>query len=57
MEKEEDLDFIKSFGKISISAICKELKIDKSNLYHGKTTCDNIHKVAIRIREELEKIL
>lgn len=57
MDKKEDLEFIKSFGKISITNICKELKIDKGNLYHGKTTYDNIHNVALRLREELDKIL
>ena len=51
----EDLEYIKKFIKISVPSICKKLKIDKSNLYSGKTTSINIKKVRQEIESEVMK--
>lgn len=52
----EDLEYIKKFTKISIPSICKKLKIDKSNLYTGRTTNLNIKKVRQEIESEIAKL-
>ena len=39
------LDKIKKISKISIKSVCQELKIDRSNLLHGRTTKENEKKV------------
>ncbi len=39
------LDKIKKISKISITQICKELKINRSNLLNGKSTKENEKKV------------
>ena len=52
----EDLEYIKKFIKISVPGICKKLKIDKSNLYSGKTTSINIKKVRQEIESEIAKL-
>ena len=52
----EDLEYIKKFIKISVHSICKKLKIDKSNLYSGKTTTINVKKVRQEIESEIAKL-
>jgi len=39
------LDKIKALSKISITKICKELKVNRSNLLNGRTTKENEKKV------------
>jgi hypothetical protein len=51
VNKEINLKFIKEFSKITIAAICKELGIDKSNLWRGNASEEAVKKV----REEIEK--
>lgn len=51
INKERDLKFIKSFQKITLAAICKELNVDKPSIYRGTASADNIKKV----RKEIEK--
>lgn len=51
VNKERDLKFIKSFQKITLAAICKELNVDKPSIYRGTASADNIKKV----RKEIEK--
>lgn len=48
------LEKIKNISKISISDICKELKINRSNLLNGKTTSENEKKVYEKIIEKVE---
>lgn len=45
-----DYEFIRNFGKIKISNICKENNIDVANVYNNRCSKDKI-KI---IREELE---
>lgn len=53
VNKEQDLKFIKEFKSITISNICKDLKVDKSNVYRGLASAETIRKV----REEIERKL
>ncbi len=56
MEKEKDLKYIKDFSKITVAGICKDLKIDKSNLWAGKSTATNVNKVKKEIQKRLEAL-
>ena len=51
--KQKDLDYIKQFRSISVSNVCKDLKVDYSNLMKGTTNFKTINKV----RNELERRL
>lgn len=51
--KERDLKYIKSFSKIKLSEICRELKINKENIYRGTASPDAIKKV----KEEIKKCI
>lgn len=51
------LEKIKQFSKINITAVCKELNINRSNLYNGRTTEENEKRVYERIIEEYKKII
>ena len=35
-----DIDFIKKFGKITISGVCKKLKVNQGNLYNNKLSSE-----------------
>lgn len=55
----KDLDFIKSFSKMSITSICKHIGVNRSNLLNGKisgikmTTVRNY--IVFRFNELVEK--
>ena len=49
--KQKDLDYIKQFRAISVSNVCKDLKLDYSNVIKGTTSIKTISKV----RNELER--
>lgn len=51
INKQKDLEYIKNFSKINIRDICKELNIDKSNVYRGIASAEKIRQV----KEELQK--
>lgn len=58
VNKEKDLKFIKDFSKIKISTICKELGINKSNVWAGNASEEAIRQVRkelIRRINELNK--
>lgn len=50
------LDKIKQFSKINISQICRELKINRSNLLNAKTSHENEKKVYEAIIKKYEEI-
>lgn len=53
----EDFDIILQFKNMrTIGEICKELKIDYSNLIRGNSTKENEHKVVQELKLELYKI-
>lgn len=51
-----DLEYIKKFGKITIVDICNKKKINRSNLYNGKTTRKNERLVREEIESEIAKL-
>lgn len=53
----EDFEIIMQFKNMkTIGEICKELKVDYSNLISGKSTKENEHRVAQALKLELYKI-
>ena len=53
----EDFEIIMQFKNMkTIGEICKELKVDYSNLISGKSTKANEHRVAQALKLELYKI-
>lgn len=54
--KEKYLDFILSFSKISISSICKELNINRSNILNGKASEETIKLLYDELKKKLEEI-
>lgn len=54
--KQNDLEYIKEFSKIKIASICKELNIDKSNLWAGKTSPEATKTVKEEIKRRLSKL-
>ena len=54
--KDEYLRFIFSFSKISISSICKELNINRSNILNGKASEETIKKLYDELKKRLTKL-
>lgn len=52
----EDLEFIRKFAKITIAGICKDLNINKSNVWRGTAKKDTIKKVADEIRKKYNNL-
>lgn len=57
MNKQEKLNFIRQFSKITVSAICNEYGIDRSNLYRNKTSEKNIDLIYNKILQKIQEIL
>lgn len=56
MHKNDLFFYIKNFSKIKISAICRKLNIDRSNLLNGRTSEENLIKVKEEIESEIAKL-
>lgn len=54
--KMEDLEFINKFSKIKVASICQKLKINRSNVYNGRTTDENLKRVRSEIESEIAKL-
>lgn len=52
-----NLQYIKEFSKISVSSICRDLKIDRSNLLNGKLSEEKILLVKLEIQRKLIDII
>lgn len=52
----EDLEYIKKFSKITVKDICKKNKVNKSNLYAGRTAKKNVKLIRKSIECELAKL-
>ena len=50
------LDKIKKISKITVTQICKELKINRSNLLNGNSTKENEKKVYEEIIKRIKEI-
>lgn len=56
VNKQRDLKYIKDFSKINIRDICKELNIDKSNVYRGIASAEKIRQVKEELQKRVEKL-
>jgi predicted transcriptional regulator len=56
VNKKRDLEFIKAFNKITLTEICKDLNIDKSNVYRGVASAKNIKLVKDEIIKRFDEI-
>lgn len=54
--KDKHLKFILSFSKISISSICKELNINRSNILNGKASEETTKKLYDELKKRLTKL-
>ena len=52
----EDLEYIKKFSKITVKSVCDKTSVDKSNLFSGRTSKENIKKVREQIESEVAKL-
>lgn len=52
----KDLDYIKSFSKISITSACKKLNIDRANLLNGRLKKDKVKQVREELESEVAKL-
>lgn len=55
-EKQEDLKYIKSFTKISVNKVCKELGFNTRNILVGKATKEKIHLVRKTIEDKQARL-
>lgn len=51
-----DLEYIKKFNQIKLTKICKNAKVNRGNLYSGRTKKENIEKVRKAIESEIAKL-
>jgi len=51
-----DLEYIKKFNQIQLTKICKNVKVNRGNLYSGRTKKENIEKVRRTIESEIAKL-
>lgn len=54
--KQEDLEYIKKFTKISVNKVCKELGYNTANILKGKATTERVHNVRRLIEEKQAKL-
>lgn len=54
--KQEDLEFIKKFTKISVNKVCQELGYNTANILKGKATSERVHNVRRLIEEKQAKL-
>lgn len=52
-QKQENLDYILKFSKITLTSICKKLNIDTKNLYHGKVSAEKILQIKLEIQKQI----
>lgn len=56
-QKQENLDYILKFSKITLTSICKKLNIDTKNLYHGKVSAEKILQIKLEIQKQLVNLV
>lgn len=52
----EEYKYIRAFSKISIASICRNLKINRSNIMSGKSKKENYKLVKKEIEKEIAKL-
>lgn len=56
MKKKKDFDWIRGFSKISVSSVCKDLKLNKANVLMGTASDKSISLVKKTIEERLRDL-
>lgn len=51
-----DLEFIKTFSKITVKGVCLNNDIKANNIWSGKASAEQIHKVRKGIEKEIAKL-
>lgn len=54
--KEQYLDYIKTFSRINISSLCRELGINRENILKNKASEDTTKKLYDAIKERLANL-
>lgn len=54
--KDKDLQYIKDFSKITITQICKDLKVNRGNLLNGLASAENTKLVKEEITKRIKDI-
>ena len=57
MKRQNDLQFIKDFSKITISKVCRDLKVDRGNLMNGRASEENTKLVKEEIKKRLTTLI
>lgn len=52
----DDINFIKSFSKITISGICRKYNIDRTNLMNNRAKKENFKIIREEIESEYAKL-
>jgi tetrahydromethanopterin S-methyltransferase subunit A len=55
--KQQELDDIKRLTSIKVSDICKRENINKENLYHSRTSIENIRLIKQELIKELKECI
>lgn len=56
-KKEKDVEWIKKFASISVSDVCRELGINKANLYTFRISAEKTSLVKEEIEKRLRELL
>lgn len=56
INKQRDIKYIKDFSKINVTAICKELNIEKTNVYRGIASAEKIKRVKEEIKKRIKEL-
>ena len=54
--KNEDFEFLKSFSNIKISQACKKVGIARQNIYNGKCSEENLHRIRRQIENDIAEL-
>lgn len=58
MSKEEKVQYIRDLTQASsVMSVCRDLKIQRTNLYEGRTTEENIDLVAKELTRRVKEVL
>lgn len=52
----QDFEFIREFGKISVSDCCKANNVNISNIYNRRTSKENAKKVRTEIEDRIARL-
>ena len=56
LTKEELLEFIRGFTKITLKDACKKAKVNYRNLFKGEVSRDNLEKIKNLLEEEIDNL-